>query len=155
MTFKCPLHKKIIFTIIPLFFMAGFQVLKSPVFSYLSLLGFLYVLYKTFEVYELTDATLIRRVFKNKIVITIDEKTHLKRIYGMAEKDLSDRSAMYFVSNGPEYIKLNKLSKNSKSQTIIDVLIDDYKLQIINKKDRLLLSRKVENYVESEKNGKG
>ncbi len=96
------------------------------------------------ETYLIQEKCLVKKVFKNTLTIPLDSITHIRRVYGMAEEDTRDRSAMYFISDGCKYIKLNKLPKNSHGQTVVDILLDEYHIPIRNEKDYFFVNTKLD-----------
>jgi len=96
------------------------------------------------EIYLIHEECLVRKVFRNTLIIPLDSITHIRRIYGMAEEDTRDRSAMYLISDGCKYIKLNKLPKNNNGQTIVDILLDEYQIPIKNEKNHFFVSTRLE-----------
>lgn len=97
-----------------------------------------------FETYTIEEETLEKRICRNVTKIPLSSITHIRRIYGMAEEDLKDRSATYLISDGSRYIKLNKLAKNNQGQTLIDVLLDDYQVPVRNEKSIWVIKIKLD-----------
>ena len=92
--------------------------------------------------YEIQEENIIIRYIRTK-KISLKSVEHIKRIYGVAEENIEDRSATYLIADGNNYRVLNRFAKNKDGVSIIDVLIDDYQIPIINEKAIFFIKTKI------------
>lgn len=143
MNFKCSKWLKY-----PIPITLTFIILIDIVFKQYSTLPYfvllnLWLINMWFTHYCIEGDRLIIRTFKQVKEVDLSEVIHMRRFYGMVEKDVKDRSAIYMIHDQKKYFKLYKIQKNDKGQSIVDYLIDDYHIELSNEYASFIIDTKI------------
>lgn len=93
--------------------------------------------------YKLFDNTITIKRFNAESTISIHTLDHIRRAASNQNQN-SDQFATYLISNGEEYIVLDPYPINSKNESIIDILINKYKLPVVHEKAHFWVKTRID-----------